>query len=129
MPVYADPRRLRQVFVNILDNAVKYSDAGSTIFIEILSDGVNAYVNITDEGQGIAPDDLENVKVKFYKGRGAVRGSGIGLAVVDEIVTAHGGGVEIQSELGHGTTVTVRLPLYKKGEKTPEPEKGTESNV
>lgn len=129
MPVYADPRRLRQVFVNILDNAVKYSDAGSTIFIEILSDGVNAYVNITDEGQGIAPEDLENVKVKFYKGRGAVRGSGIGLAVVDEIVTAHGGGVEIQSELGHGTTVTVRLPLYKKGEKTPEPEKGTESNV
>ena len=129
MPVWADSRRLRQVFINILDNAVKYSSAGSTISIEILSDGANAYVNITDQGQGIAPEDLENVKVKFYKGKGAVRGSGIGLAVVDEIVTAHGGGVEIQSELGHGTTVTVRLPLYKKGDKTPEPEKGTESNV
>ncbi len=125
MPVWADPRRLRQVFVNILDNAVKYSHAGGTITLEILSDGVNAYVNITDEGQGIAPEDLENVKVKFFKGRGAVRGSGIGLAVVDEIVAAHGGGVDIQSELGSGTTVTVRLPLYKKGTDEP-PEKGTE---
>lgn len=125
MPVFADSRRLRQVFVNILDNAVKYSHAGGTITLEILSDGANAYVNIIDEGQGIAPEDLENVKVKFFKGRGAVRGSGIGLAVVDEIVTAHGGGVDIQSELGRGTTVTVRLPLYKMGADAPQSEKGT----
>ena len=125
MPVWADPRRLRQVFVNILDNAIKYSHAGGAITVEILSDGANAYVNITDEGQGIAPEDLENVKVKFFKGRGAVRGSGIGLAVVDEIVAAHGGGVDIQSELGRGTTVTVRLPLYKKGADAPQSGKET----
>ena len=52
--------------------------------MDVLSDGNSAFVNISDEGRGIAPDDLENVKVKFFKGKGAVRGSGIGLAVVDE---------------------------------------------
>ena len=109
--VSADPSRLRQVFVNILDNAIKYSCAGGVIRVELLQDGRSAYMNITDEGPGIAPEDLENVKVKFYKGKGAVRGSGIGLAVVDEIVRAHGGSLELQSELGKGTTVTVRLPL------------------
>ena len=74
----------------------------------------NVYVNITDEGAGISPDDLENVKKKFFKGKGAVRGSGIGLAVVDEIATAHGGALDIQSQVGIGTTVTVRLPIYRK---------------
>lgn len=112
MPVWADPARLRQVFVNLLDNAVKYSPPGGTIRVEVLTDGANVFVSIADEGPGIAPDDLENVKQKFFKGKGAVRGSGIGLAVVDEIVTAHGGGVEIQSEQGRGTTAVVRLPLH-----------------
>lgn len=111
MPVQADAKRMRQVFVNVLDNAVKYSPRGGTIHVDVLSDGHSAFVNIRDEGPGISPEDLENVKVKFYKGRGAVRGSGIGLAVVDEIIAAHQGSVDIQSELGAGTTVTVRLPL------------------
>lgn len=111
MPVWADPARLRQVFVNLLDNAIKYSPPGGTIRVEVLTDGANVFVSIADEGQGIAPEDLENVKLKFFKGKGAVRGSGIGLAVVDEIVTAHGGAVEIQSEQGSGTTAIVRLPL------------------
>ena len=70
-----------------------------------------AFVTIADEGQGIAPDDLENVKIKFFKGKGAVRGSGIGLAVVDEIITAHGGIFDIRSKLGEGTTVILRLPI------------------
>lgn len=114
LPVMADSARLRQVFINILDNAVKYSPKGGAITIEILNGGANVFVNITDEGTGISPEDLENVKVKFFKGKGALRGSGIGLAVVDEIAAAHGGGVDIRSELGKGTTVTVRLPIYKK---------------
>ena len=79
--------------------------------VELLSDGRSAYVNVADEGPGIAPEDLENVKVKFYKAKGAVRGSGIGLAVADEIARAHGGSLSLQSELGKGTTATVRLPL------------------
>ncbi|MEG1569133.1 MAG: HAMP domain-containing sensor histidine kinase, partial [Oscillospiraceae bacterium] len=65
-------------------------------------------------GSGIDVEDLENVKQKFFKGKGAVRGSGIGLAVVDEIITAHGGLLTLQSEEGHGTAVTVRLPIYTK---------------
>ena len=111
VPVYADAARLKQVFINVLDNAVKYSPPGGTITVELLQDGHNAFLNFTDKGRGIAPEDLENVKTKFYKGKGAVRGSGIGLAVVDEIVTAHGGILSLQSEVGAGTTVTVRLPL------------------
>ena len=98
MPVMADPARLRQVFINVLDNAVKYSPPHGTVRMDVLSDGNSAFVNISDEGRGIAPDDLENVKVKFFKGKGAVRGSGIGLAVVDEIVTALDGSVDIDGE-------------------------------
>lgn len=112
LPVWADGGRLRQVFINLLDNAIKYSSPGGAITLDLLQDGENAYVLVQDEGRGIAADDLENVKLKFFKGKGAVRGSGIGLAVVDEIITALDGSVDIASTPGKGTTVTVRLPLY-----------------
>lgn len=113
LPVWADPNRLRQVFINVMDNAVKYSRPGGAITLDLLQDGENAYILISDEGRGIAPEDLENVKLKFFKGKGAVRGSGIGLAVVDEIITALDGAVDLSSELGRGTTVKIRLPLYR----------------
>lgn len=112
LPIWADPSRLRQVFINVMDNAIKYSRPGGAITLDLLQDGENAYVLIKDEGRGIAPDDLENVKLKFFKGKGAVRGSGIGLSVVDEIMKALDGSADISSELGRGTTVTLRLPLY-----------------
>lgn len=128
VPVWADPGRLRQVLVNLLDNAVKYSPPGGTIAIELLQDGKNAFVNIIDQGPGISAEDLENVKVKFYKGKGAVRGSGIGLAVVDEILTAHGGSLQLQSTLGQGTTATVRLPIYHKEGQPPAGALATERN-
>ena len=124
VPVSGDPARLRQVFINVLDNAIKYSPKGGVITIELLTDASNAYVSIMDQGPGISPEDLENVRIKFYKGKGAVRGSGIGLAVVDEIMQAHGGALDIQSEVGHGTTVTLRLPIYHR-EKETEEGKGT----
>ncbi|WP_418666489.1 sensor histidine kinase [Allofournierella sp.] len=114
LPIWADPGRLRQVFVNVLDNAIKYSLPGGAIAIDLLQDGENAYVLVRDQGRGISPEDLENVKLKFFKGKGAVRGSGIGLAVVDEIMTALDGSVDLASELGKGTTVTLRLPLYRR---------------
>ena len=66
--------------------------------------------------RGIAPDDLEKVKQKFFKAKNSVRGSGIGLAVVDEIVQTLGGRFEIASTLGQGTTVTVTLPIYHPGQ-------------
>ena len=114
--MWADPARLRQVFVNILDNAVKYSTPGGSIFITLTRTGETASVTVRDQGRGISPEDLENVKVKFYKGKNAVRGSGIGLAVVDEIVTALGGTLDIASTLGQGTAVTVTLPVYHPGQ-------------
>ena len=120
VPVMADTNRLRQVLINILDNGIKYSPENGTIRVDILQDTSSAYVLIADEGPGISQEDLENVKVKFYKGQGAVRGSGIGLAVVDEIMSAHGGGLEITSEQNKGTEVTLRFPLYKKGDKPGE---------
>ena len=115
-PVWADAARLRQVFVNILDNAVKYSSPGGTIFMTLTRTADTFTAAGRDQGRGIAPDDLEKVKQKFFKGKNAVRGSGIGLAVVDEIVTALGGWVEITSALGQGTTVSVVLPVYRPGQ-------------
>lgn len=120
VPIQADKNRMRQVFVNIIDNAIKYSSSGGKITISILQDSENAYVNISDEGAGIANEDLDNVKLKFFKGAGSVRGSGIGLAVVDEIVTAHSGLLTLESNKGKGTTVTVRLPKAKRSAPAPE---------
>ena len=115
LPIWADARRLRQVFVNVLDNAVKYSPPGGTITLDLLQDGDSVYVLVKDQGRGIAPEDLEHVKMKFFKGKGAVRGSGIGLAIVDEVMTALDGSVDIASQQGKGTTVTLRLPLHHTG--------------
>lgn len=115
-PVWADPARLRQVFVNILDNAVKYSRPGGSVTLLLSRSGSTVTAAVRDEGRGIAPDDLEKVRLKFFKGRNAVRGSGIGLAVVDEIVRALGGTLDIASTLGEGTTVSVTLPFYHAGQ-------------
>ena len=82
--------------------------------VEALLDSVTAAVR--DQGRGIAPDDLEKVKQKFFKAKNSVRGSGIGLAVVDEIITALGGRVDIASTLGQGTTVSITLPVYHPGQ-------------
>ncbi len=124
IPVVADPNRLRQVFINIMDNAVKYSSPGGAITLELLCDDENAQVHISDEGRGISPEDLENVKLKFFKGKNSVRGSGIGLAVVEEIITAMNGSVDIQSTLGKGTTVCISLPLAEAPEAAPEQNAG-----
>ena len=114
IPVYADPDRLRQVFINILDNAIKYSAPGGRITVKIWQGEYKAFIEIIDQGRGIPPEDLENVKTKFYKGSNAVRGSGIGLALVDSIMTALDGTMDIKSTLGRGTVVTLGLPLYHK---------------
>ena len=114
IPVYADPDRLRQVFINILDNAIKYSAPGGRITVKIWQGEYKAFIEIIDQGRGIPPEDLENVKTKFYKGSNSVRGSGIGLALVDSIMTALDGTLDLKSTLGRGTVVTLGLPLYYK---------------
>ncbi len=112
--VMADKNRIRQVFVNIIDNAIKYSDEGDSVTISAAR-GNGGFVDIVvaDTGIGIPADQLEKVKTKFFKGNATRRGSGIGLAVVDEIVKMHGGEILLASVEGEGTTVTVRLPIVK----------------
>ena len=114
IPVYADPNRLRQVFINILDNAIKYSAPGGRITVKIWQGEYKAFIEIIDQGRGIPPEDLENVKTKFYKGSNSVRGSGIGLALVDSIMTALDGTLDLKSTLGRGTVVTLGLPIYRR---------------
>lgn len=112
IPVCADPNRLRQVFINVLDNAIKYSAPGGRITIKVWAGKTKAFVEVLDQGRGIPPEDLENVKIKFFKSKNSVRGSGIGLALVDEIMAAFDGTVDLKSTLGKGTVVTLGLPLY-----------------
>ena len=111
MPITGDPNRLRQVFVNILDNALKYSDAGDSVTVMIRQTEKNAVIKIQDTGIGIASGDLPKIKTRFFKANATRRGSGIGLAVADEIVSMHGGQLELDSVEGKGTTVTISLPL------------------
>ena len=109
--VYGDKNRIRQVFINVIDNAVKYSSAGDTVTIKAFERDGNVVVSVTDTGVGIKKSDLSKVKTKFYKANHTRRGSGIGLAVADEIITLHGGTLDITSQgEGLGTTVTISLP-------------------
>ena len=112
--VYADSDKLRQVLINILDNAFKYTDAEGKIIIFLDKNRRFTTISVIDNGCGISSKDLQHVKEKFYKANNTVRGTGIGLAVVDEIVRMHDGKFEITSEPGKGTKVDIILPLYTK---------------
>ncbi len=109
--ILCDPKRMRQVFLNILDNAAKHGGEGKRIEASMDYDGEAVTVHIRDYGPGIAEEELPLVKKKFYKGNSKVRGTGIGLAVCDEIVTLHGGMLILENAAGGGTTVTVSLPV------------------
>ncbi len=113
-PVLGDINRLRQVFVNVLDNALKYTRKGGTINVTAEEDGGFIRVVIADDGCGIPAEHLPNVKKKFYKANQTVRGSGIGLALADEIMTLHSGSLEIDSHENVGTAVTIRIPTFQK---------------
>ena len=106
-----DPERLKQVFLNILDNAAKYGRDGETIEVSVNRDGGEVCVAVRDHGPGIPPEELPRVKERFYKGSSKERGSGIGLAVCEEIVTRHGGTLSIENAPGGGVLATVRLPV------------------
>ena len=106
-----DCARLRQVFLNILDNAAKHGGEGKRIEASMTVEDENVVVRIRDYGPGIPEEELPLVKKKFYKGNTKVRGTGIGLAVCDEIVDMHGGVLDIANAPGGGTVVTVSLPV------------------
>ena len=106
-----DLKRLRQVFLNILDNAAKHGGEGGKIDASIHLEDPDVVVRIRDYGPGIPEDELPLAKRKFYKGSSKTRGTGIGLAVCDEIVQMHGGELTLENADGGGTLVTVRLPI------------------
>lgn len=108
--IHCDSKRLRQVFLNILDNAAKHGRDGGRIEASIAHEKGMVVVRIRDFGPGIPEAELPMVKKKFYKGSSKNRGTGIGLAVSDEIVDMHGGTLTLENANGGGTLVTVRLP-------------------
>lgn len=117
--IYGDKNRLRQVFINIIDNAIKYSSSPDhESFIEINAgqlDENHLSITVKDNGCGIPAADLPKIKTKFYKANHTKRGSGIGLAVADEIITMHHGSLNITSEEHVGTTVQIILPTEDSG--------------
>lgn len=111
--VLGDTNRLKQVFINIIDNAVKYTESGGQVLIDQTLEEACVRISVKDTGVGIPAQDIDRVKEKFYKANKTVRGSGIGLAVADEIIKQHQGLLFVASTEGVGTTVTIVLPLYE----------------
>ena len=114
--IQGDVERLKQVLLNILDNASKYAKEGGRVVVRTeLEDppegGEFVAIVIRDFGPGVPPDELDKVKLKFYKGSSKERGSGIGLAVCDEIIRLHNGTLGIDNAPDGGLVVTIRLPV------------------
>ena len=112
--VRADPERLRQVFVNLIDNAVKFNAVGGRILLRAAIDGAQLRIDVEDTGIGIPEADLPRIFERFYRvdnARSRERGgTGLGLSIVKHLIEAHGGTVAVASRLHHGTTVSVTLP-------------------
>ena len=118
--VMGDRDRLKQVFINIIDNAVKYTEKGGLVLVVQNREEGCVRIQIKDTGVGIPAQDLDRVKEKFFKSNKTVRGSGIGLAVADEIIKQHKGLLFVESTEGVGTTVTIVLPLFEETEEIEE---------
>jgi signal transduction histidine kinase len=120
----ADPDALRNALWNLLDNAVKYSPKGAAIHVRVRHREERVVIEVEDSGLGIAPQEQRDIFRKFVRGSTAIRerikGTGIGLAIVQHIVTAHGGTVVVESEPGRGSTFTITLPSAGKPADSPE---------
>lgn len=109
--IMADVDRIKQVILNILDNALKFTDEEGTVFLEISTSSDRAKLTVIDNGIGIAEDEINLVTEKFWKGSSSGSHSGLGLSISEEIVKAHGGSLTIKSKLDIGTEVEISLPL------------------
>jgi len=113
--IRADRHQIKQVFINLLDNAVKYCPEGSEVQVRLETDRESMIVEVADNGPGIPPEDLPHVFEKMYRvekeSTRSVEGSGLGLSIVKRIVELHSGQIAVESAVGEGTTFRVRLPL------------------
>jgi len=115
MTVIGDRDKLFQVFVNLFNNAIKYSPTGGSVTIKARQEGDKARIDVTDEGLGIPEQAIPNLFTKFYRvdnsDRREIGGTGLGLSIVKEIVSQHKGDLSVRSQLGAGSTFTVMLPI------------------
>lgn len=116
--VFGDPAYLHQVVDSLLSNALKFTSTGGRVTVRLEQDNENLVLEVTDTGIGIPADQLERIFERFYQVNGSTTrrygGAGLGLALVKEIVEAHGGKVSVESQVGQGSTFTVTLPIYDK---------------
>lgn len=115
-----DADRMKQVFINVLDNALKFTPKGGAIYVQARQEDGYARMTIRDTGCGIPPEDLPHVTEKFYKGSSQRSGSGLGLAICKEIVELHGGVFRLDSAVDAGTTVMISLPLLTEAQQQGE---------
>ncbi len=114
LSIMGDKNRLKQVFVNVIDNSFKYNKKDGFVKVSVECTNTEVKVVITDNGCGISKNDLPRVREKFYKANNSQRGSGIGLAVADEIIKMHDGEMIIESKIGTGTKIILILPRKNK---------------
>ena len=112
--VIGDPRSLKQIFINLINNAIVYTPAGGVVSVELLEDKYNAYIKVSDTGIGISKEEIPRIFERFYRVDKArsrnTGGTGLGLSIVKHLVEAHQGTITVDSEVGEGTTFTVVLP-------------------
>jgi two-component system, OmpR family, sensor kinase len=114
--VNVDVQRIKQLLLNLLDNAIKYTEPKGTIRLSVTTEGQAAVLSVADTGRGIPPEDLPHIFERFFRRSAktsdrSAPGSGLGLSIVKWIVEAHGGKIEVSSELGKGSVFTIKLPL------------------
>jgi len=114
--IIGDENRIKQVLINILDNALKFTPGEGKVHLSAYTYGENVLIQVEDTGPGISEEDLPYITERFYKGKNSKSHSGLGLSICDEIVSLHGGDMDIQSILGQGTKILISLPI-KGGDK------------
>ena len=124
-----DPRAFKQIALNLINNAVKFTERGGSVTVSATVDGTRLMLRVTDTGVGIAADDLKRIGNPFFQaGKTYQRrheGTGLGLSIVKSLVGLHAGEMTVQSRINEGTTVTVALPLAF----SPRPAQGPSSNI
>lgn len=113
IPVFADKNRMKEVLINIIDNAIKFTSENGQIDLIIDQEDGNVLITIKDNGEGIKEDEIAFVASKFYKGSSSKSQTGLGLSICEEIAKAHGGKLVIKSKYGVGTSVTVQIPRFE----------------
>ena len=114
--MYSDPKLIKNIFLNLISNAIKYSNEGSKIEIAAKRQNGQVQIDVTDEGLGIPEDEQKNIFTRFYRAGNAtnIQGTGLGLHIVKKYVELMNGQITFRSKLNVGTTFTLKLPHHEK---------------